>query len=70
MPPTKMQRTKLGDLRSGVNLTEALATHQSLFNEIRPENIVLRSGTANTLNSGTNVLKFRVIQSSSRRKKF
>ena len=51
-PPAKKQRMKIGDLRSGLNLTDAINSNQRLFEDITPENIVLRTGTANLVHSG------------------
>lgn len=56
-PLTKKQRAKIGDLRSGINLTKALQANQELFNGISPENMVLKAGTANFLDSTTSALR-------------
>lgn len=50
-PPAKKQRAKIADLRSGLNLTEAIQANQELFEDIAPENVVIRSGTANLVDS-------------------
>ena len=55
-PPAKKQRQKLGDLRSGINMSEAITTQQGLFQNIVPENMNLRAGTTNLLNSATSAI--------------